>query len=175
MPIVFLDVDGILTYMSYHNKETCDIDLRKVALLKQICDGAGASVVIISSWRGDKDWTPKMYFVLREILHEAGIPVIGDAPYIPSKLTGPEKDTVTLEELEQCHLVFGTGRAAEVQSYLQEHPTEFFVILDDEDHDWAAYGYDKYWVRLLPVWSRLQQKRMLEKALDILQAGKTND
>lgn len=174
MPIVFLDVDGILTYMSYHNKETCDIDLRKVALLKQICDGAGASVVIISSWRGDKDWTPKMYFVLREVLHEAGIPVIGDAPYIPSKLTGPEKDTVTLEELEQCHLVFGTGRAAEVQSYLQEHPTEFFVILDDEDHDWAAYGYDKYWVR--PSWfGKALTEKDVRKALDILQAGKTND
>lgn len=67
MPIVFLDVDGILTYMSYENKETCHIDPEKVSLLKKLCDGANASVVIVSSWRGGKDWTPKMYFVLREI------------------------------------------------------------------------------------------------------------
>lgn len=170
MPIVFLDVDGILTYMSYHNKETCDIDLRKVALLKQICDGAGASVVIISSWRGDKDWTPSMYFTLRKILQDAGIPVLGDAPYIPPRLTDPENDTVTLEELEQCHLFFGTGRAAEVQAYLREHPTDSFVILDDEDHDWAAYGYGCRWVR--PSWfGEALTEEDVKKALEILQAG----
>lgn len=173
MPIVFLDVDGILTYMSYQHKETFDIDPNKVALLKQISDGAGASVVIISSWRGDKDWTPKMYFVLREMLHESGIPVLGDAPYIPPRLMGPEKDTVTLEELEQCHLVFGTGRAAEVQAYLREHPTDSFVILDDEDHDWAAYGYKKHWVR--PSWfGEALTEEDVKKALEILQADNTS-
>lgn len=172
MPIVFLDVDGILTYMSYCNKETCDIDPTKVALLKQICDGASASVVIISSWRGGEDWTPKMYFVLREILHEAGIPVLGDAPYISPRLTGPKKDIVTFNELEQCHLIFGTGRAAEVQAYLQEHPTDSFVILDDEDHDWAAYGYDRHWVR--PSWfGEALTEEDVKKALEILQAGNT--
>ena len=121
--------------MSYQSEETCDIDPEKVHLLKKkkLCDNTDAAIVIISSWRGGEDWTPKMYFVLRKILHDADIPVIGDAPYIPPKSTGPKKNTITLEELEQCHLVFGTGRAAEVQAYLQEHPTNSFVILDDED------------------------------------------
>lgn len=100
--------------------------------------------------------------------------MLGDAPHIPPRLTGPKKDDVTLEELEQCQLIFGTGRAAEVQSYLQEHPTDSFVILDDEDHDWAAYGYDKYWVR--PSWfGEALTEKDVRKALDILQAGKTND
>ena len=115
--IIFLDVDGILTYMSYQSEETCDIDPEKVHLLKKLCDNTDAAIVIISSWRGGEDWTPKMYFVLRKILHDADIPVIGDAPYIPPKSTGPKKNTITFEELEQCHLVFGTGRAAEVQAY----------------------------------------------------------
>lgn len=165
--IIFLDVDGILTYMSYQNKETCDIDPEKVHLLKKLCDDTDAAIVIISSWRGNIDWTPKMYFVLRKILHDADIPVIGDAPYIPPKSTGPKKNTITLEELEQCHLVFGTGRAAEVQAYLQEHPTNSFVILDDEDHDWAAYGYARHWVR--PSWfGEALTENDVQKALDIL-------
>lgn len=92
--------------MSYQNKETCDIDLEKVHLLKKLCDDTGAAIVIISSWRGGEDWTPKMYSVLRKILHDAGIPVIGDAPCIPPKSTGSKKTTITLEEPEQCHLVF---------------------------------------------------------------------
>lgn len=173
MSIIFLDVDGVLTYMSYHSKETCDIDLRKVTLLKELCDSAGASVVIISSWRGGEDWTPSMYFTLRKILQDAGIPVLGDAPYIPPRLTGPEKDTVTLEELEQCHLIFGTGRAAEVQAYLKDHPTNSFVILDDEDYDWAAYGYKKHWIR--PSWfCEALTEEDVKKALEILQAGNTS-
>lgn len=173
MPIIFLDVDGILTHISYHNKETCHIDPEKVTLLKGLCDSTNASVVIISSWRGGKDWTPKMYFVLRKILHEAGIPVLGDAPYIPPRLTGSKKDTVTLEELEQCRLIFGTGRAAEVQAYLQEHPTDSFVILDDEDYDWAAYGYGCRWVR--PSWfGEALTEEDVRKSLQILQAGSTS-
>lgn len=35
--------------MSYQNKETCDIDLEKVHLLKKLCDDTGAAIVIISS------------------------------------------------------------------------------------------------------------------------------
>ena len=64
MNIVFLDVDGELTYSDYDNAETANIDIEKVKLLKEICDSTNAKVVIISSWRGDNNYTPHIYSVL---------------------------------------------------------------------------------------------------------------
>ena len=50
---------------------------------------------------------------------------------------------------------------------LKEHPTNSFVILDDEDHDWATYGYDRHWVR--PSWfGEALTENDVQKALDIL-------
>lgn len=40
MKIIFLDVDGELTYSNYKNEETANIDIGKVKLLKEICDKA---------------------------------------------------------------------------------------------------------------------------------------
>ena len=57
MNIVFLDVDGELTYSDYDNDETANIDIEKVKLLKEICDKTNAKVVISSSWRGDRKST----------------------------------------------------------------------------------------------------------------------
>lgn len=153
--LVFLDVDGILVHQHYDNPDTCDIHPDKVRLLKHICDETNASVVIISSWRGGADWTPHMYHVLRQVLADANIPVLGDAPYIECKLDGPlstsERTSGNIETwCRQYKIVYGTGRAAEVQAYLAEHPTKSFVILDDEDWGWKDYGYHTHWVR--PSW-----------------------
>ena len=49
--VIFLDVDGELTYSSYKNNETQNIDPEKILLVKEICDRTGAKVVISSSWR----------------------------------------------------------------------------------------------------------------------------
>ena len=49
MKVIFLDVDGELTYMNYKNPSTANIDAEKVKLLRQICDATGAKVVISSS------------------------------------------------------------------------------------------------------------------------------
>lgn len=54
--IVFLDVDGELTYSDYKNEKTANIDIEKVKLLKEICDKTDAKVVISSSWRGGEDY-----------------------------------------------------------------------------------------------------------------------
>lgn len=35
--IIFLDVDGVLNYMSYRNKSTANIDPSKVEMLAYIC------------------------------------------------------------------------------------------------------------------------------------------
>ena len=41
MKIIFLDVDGELTYSNYQNRETANIDIEKVKLVKEICDKTG--------------------------------------------------------------------------------------------------------------------------------------
>lgn len=82
--IVFLDVDGILTYAGYNNDDTANIDPKKVKLLAEICEKTNAKVVIISSWRGSTDYTPPMYYVLTNILKKYNIDVIDDAPYVPA-------------------------------------------------------------------------------------------
>lgn len=166
--IVFLDVDGILTYSGYKNKETDDIDIEKVKILKDICDESNADVVIISSWRGTADWTPPCYNTLIRVLANAGVNVIGDAPYISVKfVNSKESNRYTFADLENTKIEHGTGRAAEVEKYLSEHPVKRFVILDDEDHDWADYGYENNWVS--PSWfiNGLEEKHKIE-ALKVL-------
>lgn len=153
MKIIFLDVDGELTYSNYLNKETENIDMNKVMLLKKICDNTDAKVVISSSWRGTKDWTPDFYYVLINILKSVGIEVIGDLPYITPEFIDSEigaSQSFTLEVLPEMKLKHGTGRAAEVEKWLNENDVESFVILDDEDYDWCEYGYEERWIR--PTW-----------------------
>lgn len=150
--IVFLDVDGELTYSAYENPDTEDIDIEKVKLLKEICNRTGAKVVITSSWRGNEEYTPKCYYTLTNILSHFKIDVLGDAPYVPAE---PEHEIdwtkgVTIGELSRTNVKYGTGRAAEVQKYMQDNDVDNFVILDDDDWDCHRYGYGDNWIR--PTW-----------------------
>lgn len=152
MNVVFLDVDGELTYQNYHNPKTEHIDVAKVKILKEICDKADAKVVISSSWRGTPDWTPPMYYTLRKILTNNGIEVLGDTPHIePRYENWPfQNEPLTLDAISHTKPIHGTGRAAEVEQWIKDHNVDGFVILDDEDHDWADYGFDTHWIR--PTW-----------------------
>lgn len=85
--IIFLDVDGVLNYMSYRNKSTANIDPSKVEMLAYICAQTNAKVVITSSWRGSETYTPRIYYILLDILKEHHVPVLGDAPYIEGQFT----------------------------------------------------------------------------------------
>lgn len=150
MKVIFLDVDGELTYNNYRNEETANIDIGKVKLLKEICDKTDAKVVISSSWRGSEDYTPKIYHVLRKILAENMIDVLGDTPYLKTEIIGNIPETINLEEDLNIKCKYGTGRAAEIQKWLNEHEVESFVILDDEDWQWSDYGYENNWIQ--PTW-----------------------
>lgn len=148
--VVFLDVDGVLTYSKYTNPKTENIDIEKVKMLKEICSATGAKVVISSSWRGDGTKIPHIYHKLLVILMNNGIEVIGETPHIPAEFEGDVPEIIaltTLEDLAHLKVLHGTGRAAEVQKYIEDNNVDRFVILDDEDHDWADYGYDNYWVQ----------------------------
>lgn len=171
MNVVFLDCDGELTYSDYKNKETANIDIEKVKLLKEICDKTNAKVVISSSWRGSDTYTPRIYYILIDILTTNGIEVLGGTPHLPTEFEGDVSESIsltTLEDLPYLKLKYGTGRAAEIQKWISEHDVDNFVILDDEDFDWSDYGYDKHWVQ--PTWfgeGGLQQEHV-DRAIEIL-------
>lgn len=168
--IVFLDVDGELTYSNYRNEETANIDIEKVKLLKEICDKGNAKVVISSSWRGYGDYTPKIYNVLLSILRDHQIEVIDKTPYLPTefKETASTDTVIYLNDLDKLHAKFGTGRAAEIQRWLDEHDVTNFVILDDEDWDWCDYGFDAHWIQ--PTWlgDGGLKREHVDKAIEIL-------
>lgn len=171
MKVIFLDVDGELTYSNYKNKETANIDIEKVKMLKEICDKTDAKVVISSSWREAKNHTPDIYGLLINILKNNGINVIGDIPAIETKIEenlANMQKLFTLDDLESFKPKYGTGRAAEIQKYLSEHQIENFVILDDEDWEWSDYGYEKHWIQ--PTWfgnGGLKREHVI-KAVEIL-------
>lgn len=174
MNIIFLDVDGELTYSDYENEETANIDIGKVKLLKEICEKGNAKVVISSSWRGWEGYTPKIYHVLIDILTSNGIEVIGDTPHIKIEFDGDVPDIIgqtTIEDLPYCKVKYGTGRAAEIQKWIIEHDVDNFVILDDEDFDWVDYGYDKYWIQ--PTWfgDGGLKREHIDRAIEILRGS----
>jgi len=171
MNIVFLDVDGELTYSDYSNEETADIDVNKVILLKELCDICNAKVVISSSWRGSENYTPKIYYVLIDILRNYNIDVLGNTPYINLEFEDMDNSIIaetTLEELPNLKIKYGTGRAAEIQKWISEHNVDNFVILDDEDWNWSDYGFDNHWVQ--PTWfgNGGLKREHIDKAIDIL-------
>lgn len=153
MKVIFLDVDGELTYSDYENENTANIDIEKVKLLKEVCDKTGAKVVISSSWRGSDTYTPRIYNILIDILTSNGIEVLGDTPHLPTEFEGDVSQNITettLEDLPYFKIKYGTGRAAEIKKWIDGHDVDNFVILDDEDFDWSDYGYDKHWIQ--PTW-----------------------
>lgn len=174
MNIVFLDVDGPLTYSDYKNKETANIDPKKVSLLKEICDKANAGVVISSSWRGSKDYTPRIYYTLIDILTSNGIKVLGDTPYLPIEFENRNElpEILSMDDIEKLKIKYGTGRAAEIQKWINEHDVTNFVILDDEDFNWSDYGYSKHWVQ--PTWfgNGGLKREHVEEAIKILEKGR---
>ena len=171
MKIIFLDVDGELTYMDYKNKETANIDLEKVKLLKEICDKTDAKVVISSSWRGSETYTPCVYHVLVDILTNNGIEVLGNTPHLPIEFESNVPNSIsltTLEDLPCLKIKYGTGRAAEVKKWIGEHNVDNFAILDDEDFGWFEYGYGKHWIQ--PTWfgDGGLKREHVDRAIEIL-------
>ena len=171
MNIVFLDVDGELTYSDYDNEETANIDIEKVKLLKEICDKTNAKVVISSSWRGWEGYTPKIYKILIDILASYKIEVLGDTPHIKTEFEDGVQEGIvitTLEDLPYLKVKHGTGRAAEIQKWIHENDVDNFVILDDEDFDWSDYGYDTHWVQ--PTWfgDGGLKREHVDRAIEIL-------
>lgn len=145
--IIFLDVDGVLNCRDYINDATNDIDPSKVQMIADLCNKTNAKVVITSSWRGSKNYTPHIYTILRQTLDTYNVPVIGDAPYIELEFVQTRRTRNTTALTDCDTFKYGTGRGAEVKHYIDEHHTEKYVIFDDEDWDWKSYGLAEHWCK----------------------------
>ena len=116
MRVVFLDIDGVLVTRESLMKASgmrAQAQPRCVQALNSITDATGAAIVVSSTWRyGGVEW-------IRNKLKEWG---------------------VTADVIGATALDYKTNRGQEIQTWLANHPTESFVILDDDSdmaHLWA--------------------------------------
>lgn len=169
--IIFLDVDGVLTYANYRNNQTAGIDIEKVKLLQQICIETNAKVVISSSWKGHNDYKPRIYYILIDILTKHNIEVIGNTPNINLKYNediSSHPASFTLEDIPHYTIKHGTGRAAEIEWWIKNNDIHSFVIFDDEDWDWADYGYKNNWIQTFYYENGGLQPSHVNEAIHIL-------
>lgn len=167
MKVIFLDVDGELTYSNYSNSETHNIDIEKVKLLKEICSRTDAKVVISSSWRCFGGYVTRGYKKLRSILEEEGIDVLGDTPYVKTIYKENGKRTFGADD-SRIPVEYGSGRGAEIQKWISENTVESFVILDDEDWCWSDYKFENNWIQPTWIGDGGLKREHVEKAVEIL-------
>jgi len=103
--VVFLDIDGVLAPIHRWDRYG-ELDPGCIRVLNEIVAGAGADVVVSSTWRHGKTVTE-----LQGMLEAAGFVgrVIDKTP------TG----------------VLGADRSDEIASWLAEHAVDGYVIIDD--------------------------------------------
>lgn len=103
--VVFLDIDGVLAPIRRWDRYG-DLDPGCIQLLNEIVAGAGADVVVSSTWRHGKNVTE-----LQEMLEAAGF-------------IGCVLDKTPVGAL-------GADRGEEIAAWLAEHPVGGYVIIDD--------------------------------------------
>ncbi len=103
--VVFLDIDGVLAPIRQWDRYG-DLDPGCIRVLNEIVAGAGADVVVSSTWRHGKSVTE-----LQEMLEAAGF-------------IGCVIDKTPTGEL-------GADRGDEIAAWLAEHPVGGYVIIDD--------------------------------------------
>ncbi|MGH7383911.1 MAG: HAD domain-containing protein [Candidatus Rokuibacteriota bacterium] len=102
---MFLDIDGVLAPIRQWDRYG-DLDPGCIRVLNEIVAGAGADVVVSSTWRHGKTVTE-----LQEMLEAAGF-------------IGCVIDKTPLGEP-------GADRGEEIAAWLAEHPVGGYVIIDD--------------------------------------------
>lgn len=115
---IFLDVDGVLNYETTKARIPGEgwlgIEKKKVLLLQSIVHQSHADIILSSSWRydwfKDMDRCNKVGRYLNKKLAETGLRIRDKTPQFGN----------------------GYGRGGEIMSYLEEHPADAWVILDDE-------------------------------------------
>jgi len=116
--IVFVDVDGVLNCIDSEDRfhGFIGIDYCAVKLLKEIIEATGAEIVLISSWKSR--WY-KDHKNCQDNL----------ANYLDQRLA--EENLKILDKTEGSSFDRGHG----IIDWLSEHPTDSWIVLDDEIFD----------------------------------------
>lgn len=148
--VIYLDIDGVLNsddFAAFCLKEEGydpfdldELDPRAIKNLKYIVENTGASIVLSSSWRWDKDAFTKVKQQLKVFDLEV-------------------KDTTIME------LWTTMSRTAEIKRHLAEHPEiENYVILDDAN---IEEPLTSHWARCL--FKNGLTRKVAEEAIKILE------
>lgn len=121
MKVIFLDVDGVLTSVSYY-KQSSDEERRYfdptcLENLKHIIDMTGAYIVVSSDWKNSEEKMNRLLIKLEE--YGLKDKYIGCTPVVE----------------ENSGYYVRSNRGFEIDFYLSDHKCDSFVILDDLDHD----------------------------------------
>ncbi|MCB8877592.1 HAD domain-containing protein [Acidisoma silvae] len=149
-PIIFLDIDGVLTIREMHRvfrsgnrypnliKGQRGFSRAAVANLNRLVSRVAAQIVVSSSWRMDPN--------CRQRLLEAGIgPAFHD---------------------DWCTDTDGPDRGSEISRWLSRNGSPPYVLLDDWPHELSTHAH-----RLVNTDFRVGlQARDLARALDVLRA-----
>lgn len=123
MKVIFLDIDGVLNTLDTfvrkkHLHGNVEIDEDRVLRLKQIIDETDAKIVLSSSWR--------VYYDDNLIPHGKGILLNNVLKQYELFIYDKTPNKVGIREKE-------------IQSYLDSHDIEKFIILDDEISDLESF------------------------------------
>ena len=123
MPVIFLDIDGVL---NTRGDMSVKIDKCHLVHLKTIVDATGAAIVLSTSWR--KFWRKSGSIdsagqAIDEALAEIGLSVWDKIPVIPN-----------------------ASRSQEIEAWLLGKYIEGFAILDDVDMGWSDKLYS-HWIK----------------------------
>lgn len=128
MDVIFLDIDGVLvSYWSVRLtmlvpfRKQVFLSLTALRALRWLVKKTNAKIVIISSWRGCGE--PYEWFKRR--LARNGTPVYSETEW--------------LEDREH-------DRSDEIFQWLQTHPTEHYVVLDDNDRFANRLSVRSHWI-----------------------------
>lgn len=128
MDVIFLDIDGVM--VSYRSvrlaqlvpfRQQVFLSLTALRALRRLVKKTGAKIVIISSWRGCGE--PYEWF--KRHLARNGTPVYSETEW--------------LEDREH-------DRSDEIFQWLQTHPTEHYVVLDDNNRFANRLSVRSHWI-----------------------------
>ncbi len=130
MKVIFLDVDGVLNCEGSKSKCGCyvGIDDKKVKLLRQIVEETGAVLVLSSTWKDGWERVDKEN-------QDAS------ADYLDRKLKR-ERLKIFDKTVDE-----GENRGEGILNWMKRRNVEKFIIIDDNDYDFATQGLSPYHIQ----------------------------
>ena len=148
--VIFLDVDGVLNSLAYHEKagrNAPELEERALRILADIYKENDCCIVLASSWRElaptEYHAAHSMYQYLLDSLGRYGMEIVDKTPYIQM------------------------DRPSEIAKWLEGHRGEVknFIILDDDfsPKGYARYGMDNHLIQTVFFTHDLNEGGLQEK------------